>query len=158
MLAACVPAAPPAPPPVASPEPVPAPTAPPPPADWRDRPASPGTWRYAVAAGGSVAEFGRPGAPADAALRCDRAGGRVLLVRAGAAAGPLTVRTGTATRTLPATAAATGAAAAIPANDRLLDAMAFSRGRFALEAAGVAPLSLPAWAEVGRVIEDCRAP
>ncbi|WP_345907778.1 hypothetical protein [Sphingomonas sp. UBA4815] len=41
-------------------------------------------------------------------------------------------------------------------NDRLLDAMAFSRGRFTIEQAGQPPLIIPAYAEVGRVIEDCR--
>lgn len=42
------------------------------------------------------------------------------------------------------------------AQDRLLDAMAFSRGRFAVETGGLPTLYLPAWAEVTRVIEDCR--
>jgi len=38
----------------------------------------------------------------------------------------------------------------------LLDAMALSKGRFAVELEGEAALYLPAWAEVSRVIEDCR--
>ena len=42
------------------------------------------------------------------------------------------------------------------ASDRQLDAMAFSRGRFMLEVSGLPTLVLPAWAEVGKVIEDCR--
>ena len=40
--------------------------------------------------------------------------------------------------------------------DPLLDAMAFSRGRFVVEQPGQAPLVLPPYAEIGRVIEDCR--
>ncbi len=40
--------------------------------------------------------------------------------------------------------------------DPLLDAMAITRGRFAVEVEGETPLYLPAWAEVTRVIEDCR--
>lgn len=44
----------------------------------------------------------------------------------------------------------------LAAQDRLLDAMAFSRGRFAVETGGLPTLYLPAWAEVTRVIEDCR--
>jgi hypothetical protein len=44
----------------------------------------------------------------------------------------------------------------LTARDPLLDAMAFSRGRFALEAAGLETLYLPAWPELSRVIEDCR--
>jgi hypothetical protein len=41
-------------------------------------------------------------------------------------------------------------------NDPLLDAMAFSRGRFAVETAGKPTLYVPSWPEVSRVIEDCR--
>lgn len=44
----------------------------------------------------------------------------------------------------------------LPAGDPLLDAIAFSRGRFALEAAGLPTLYLPAWPELSRVVEDCR--
>jgi len=44
----------------------------------------------------------------------------------------------------------------LSARDPLLDAIAFSRGRFALEAAGLETLYLPAWPELSRVIEDCR--
>lgn len=40
--------------------------------------------------------------------------------------------------------------------DPLLDQMAFSRGRFTLEVAGLPALYLPSWPEVSRVIEDCR--
>lgn len=40
--------------------------------------------------------------------------------------------------------------------DSLLDAIALSRGRFAVEMAGLPTLYLPSWAEVSRVIEDCR--
>ena len=45
---------------------------------------------------------------------------------------------------------------AIRAKDPILDAIAFSRGRFAFDLAGNAPLYLPSWPEVSRVIEDCR--
>ena len=41
-------------------------------------------------------------------------------------------------------------------NDPLLDAIAFSRGRFVIEQTGQPPLVLPPHAEIGRVIEDCR--
>ncbi len=49
-----------------------------------------------------------------------------------------------------------GVSASLPANDPLLDAIGFSRGRFVVEQAGTPPLVLPAWAEVERVVEDCR--
>ena len=45
---------------------------------------------------------------------------------------------------------------ALPARDPLLDAMAVTRGRFAVETEGMPTLYLPPWAEVTRVIEDCR--
>ena len=45
---------------------------------------------------------------------------------------------------------------ALVPRDAVLDAMGFSRGRFVIEVAGLPTLYLPAWPEVGRVIEDCR--
>lgn len=143
--------------PGSSPRPASAPAAAP--VEWRDRPATPGTWTYARDGRGSVALFGQPGDDALAVLRCATADRRLFLSRAGEAPGPFTVRTSTTTRQL-ATAPTGGrppyAAAVLPAADPLLDAMAFSRGRFALEQAGEPPLMLPAWAEIGRVVEDCR--
>jgi hypothetical protein len=46
--------------------------------------------------------------------------------------------------------------ARVPARDALLDAMAFSKGRFAVEVAGLQALYVPSYPEVTRVIEDCR--
>lgn len=79
--------------------------------------------------------------------------------RAGAATGPLTVRTSSVTRAV--SVQSTGGAPAyvaaeLPVRDGLLDAMAFSRGRFVIEQAGAPPLVVPAYAEIGRVTEDCR--
>lgn len=142
------------------PAPAAAPTAPAPRAvDWRDGPVTPGTWTYARDDRGSAASFGPPGSDALAVLRCDLANRRLFLSRAGVATAPLTVRTSSVTRALPT--GATGgtppyAAAVLTATDPLLDAIAFSRGRFMLEQAGAPALALPAWAEIGRVIEDCR--
>jgi len=45
----------------------------------------------------------------------------------------------------------------LSAYDPLLDALAFSRGRFAIVASGTPALVLPAWPEIARVVEDCRA-
>lgn len=47
-------------------------------------------------------------------------------------------------------------AADIAVSDPFLDAMAITKGRFAVETEGMDTLYLPAWAEVSRVIEDCR--
>jgi hypothetical protein len=40
--------------------------------------------------------------------------------------------------------------------ETILDAIAYSRGRFAIEVNGIRPMAIPNWAEIGRVIEDCR--
>ncbi|MBB3694715.1 hypothetical protein [Sphingomonas sp. BK580] len=158
LAAGCVPQVTP-PPPAPAPTPAPAPALPPAPAplaaDWQDWPRTPGTWRYTRDAAGPVASFGT-GATAVATARCDRAARTVTLTRIGGVAAPVTMRTSATTRTLPATAVAGGAAVALAASDRLLDAMVFSRGRFTLEQPGIAPLVLPPWAELARVIEDCR--
>lgn len=159
--AACVPQpAPrpaPAPPPVvrAPPQPVVQPLA----DDWRDWPATPGTWTYRRDARGGIALFGPAGGDALLTLRCDLAARRLFLSRSGTAAAPLTIRTTSTTRSLavqPTGGASPYVAAALAPDDRLLDAMAFSRGHFTVEQAGAATLVVPAWAEVGRVTEDCR--
>ena len=155
-LAACMPK-----PPVvaAPPRPVAVRPAPPMSADWRDWAVTPGVWRYGADERGSVAMYGRVNADAVAVLRCDKRGGRLFLSVPGSAPGTLTVRTSSTGRTL--SVGATGGtppylAATLAPADPLLDAMAFSRGRFALSLPGAPPLVLPAWAEVGRVVEDCR--
>ena len=112
-------------------------------------------------AGRSTATFTGSNGLTLVTLSCDRAQARVLLARSGAAATalPLAVITTSARRPLlsdPAAATSGWLAVPIAAADRLLDAMAFSRGRFALEAAGQETLYLPAWPEISRVVEDCR--
>lgn len=158
--AACVPRREPAPPPQPTPPPAPAAPVPAPLAgDWRDWPLSPGTWTYRQDARGSLALFGPAGGDAALTLRCDRAARALYLSRAGTAATPLTVRTTSTTRALsvlPTGGTPPYAAVALGAADPLLDAMAFSRGRFTVEQAARPPLVVPAWAEIGRVIEDCR--
>ncbi|HEX6376320.1 MAG TPA: hypothetical protein VFZ91_11440 [Allosphingosinicella sp.] len=146
LLAGCAskPAPAPRPAPVARPaapppaEPPPAPVA----RDWPDRSLTPGDWSYGSEAGGSAARF------AGFSLRCDAASGQIRLTREGAG-GTFRVRTSYGHRTFPS-------GAAIPAGDPVLDEMAFSRGRFAVEADGLETLVVPAWPEPARVIEDCR--
>lgn len=144
--------------PVFRPAPPPAPAVPQS-ADWRDWPVTPGDWTYRSDVQGSIALFGRPGAEALLTLRCDRGSNAVYLSRRGAVAAPFTLRTTSLARTLPVRLSAGEpdyAVAALAPRDSLLDAMAFSRGRFLVEQAGVATLVVPAWAEVARVTEDCR--
>lgn len=112
-------------------------------------------------AGGSTATFTGSKGMALVTLSCDRTHSRVLLARSGAAATalPLTVITTSTQRPLlsdPAAATVGWLVVPIAAADRLLDAIAFSRGRFAIEAAGQDTLYLPAWPEISRVVEDCR--
>lgn len=153
VLAACVPAPPQVPPSVPRPSPTQQAQPPaPPPANWQDAPQTPGDWRMT---GPGTAAF----ADGLVTLRCNRQAGTVTLAlpRAGGASSPaLVVRTSDTARTLPASAGATGLSVDIPARDSLLDAMAFSKGRFALEAPGTATLYVPSWTEVTRVVQDCR--
>ncbi|MEH3101782.1 hypothetical protein [Sphingomonas adhaesiva] len=159
LLAGCVPP-PAAPPPAPAPSPTPVPTvAASAPVDWQDRAWTPGTWTYAQDARGSRALYGRPGEDAAVLVRCDRAARAIFLSRAGRSPAPFTIRTTSVTRAV--AAQPTGAqpsymAARFEVNDRLLDAMIFSRGRFTVEQPGTAPTVLPPWAELARVVEDCR--
>lgn len=153
-LAGCVPRAetpppaPPPPPPAPAPEPPPPPPAPP--ADWRDAPLSAGDWSYRGDGSVSVATYGAGAFE----LRCG--GGQISLVRPGGAGGSLAIRTTFGERNLPARTEGGAAVATLAASDPLLDQIAFSRGRFLVQASGAAPLILPAWPEPVRVIEDCR--
>ena len=129
--------------------------------DWRDWALTPGAWVYRQDARGSIALFGRPGADADFTIRCDRLAGQIFLSRKGAAPGnaPLTIRTSSTLRTLgtqPTGGTLPYMAAAMSGSDPLLDAIGFSRGRFVVEQATLPVLVIPAWAEVLRVVEDCR--
>jgi hypothetical protein len=122
-----------------------------------DVPATPGDWSYA----NGVAVFGDRASGARLSLRCDRAGGVVEVSRAGeaAAALPMIIRTEAMDRSVDAVPARSDPAsivARVPARDPLLDAMAFSKGRFAVEVGGLQTLYVPAYPEVTRVIEDCR--
>ena len=157
--AACVPkreAPPPAPPPVTvAPPPVATPLA----ARWEDWPVAAGDWAYRKDARGSIALFGPAGADARFTVRCDRPQGRFYLSRAGGSGSAMTVRTTSTTRAVPAQQAGGSPAylaAELPVSDTLVDAMGYSRGRFVVETPGQPPLVMPSWAEVLRVVEDCR--
>jgi hypothetical protein len=152
----------PAPTPTAAPLPLPAPLPPVPRvSDWRDAPATPGTWRWRMEGSRSVARYGPPSSESALVFSCNREAGAVTLLRPGSGEGqvPMTIQTATISRTLSA-AAEPGPppmiALTLSARDGLLDAMAFSRGRFAVETAGLPTLYVPSWTEVSRVIEDCR--
>ncbi|HEY6816122.1 MAG TPA: hypothetical protein VI168_11325 [Croceibacterium sp.] len=167
-LGACVPTPEPTPTPVPAPAPAPAPRPAPPPAPppfaghWMDAPLTPGDWRYAA----GVATFsGGDGSPL-LVLRCAAGTGALAIERTGVGnefAPTLVVRAESVSRSLSPTTTGQGVGgaggwtvAALPVQDALLDAIAFSKGRFAIESAGLATLYVPPYPEITRVIEDCR--
>lgn len=160
-LSACVPPPSPAPPVQQRPSPAPAPPPPVPVhSNWMDAPATQGDWSYRPAPGGGTALFGDSASGARFTMRCDTMARTIILSRAGqGSGGQMVVRTESQTRSLAAKAIVSplpAIEAKLAASDRLLDAMALSKGRFAVEVAGMPTLYLPSWAEVTRVIEDCR--
>jgi len=161
-LSACV-----APPPPAAPKPAPvappvaaAPAAPRLTGDWNDWPFTAGDWTYGRDARGSMGRFGTVGHNPRISLRCDIQAGRLYLSREGnGSAKSMVIRTSSATKEFAANVGAGTPAyfvAEIMPSDPILDAMAFSRGRLLVEVAGQQPIVLPSWAEITRIVEDCR--
>jgi len=148
-LAPRAPVARPAPPPVAGPKPA---------LGWTDRVLTPGLWTYRGDARGGVAAYGVTEREAALVIRCDRAARRVIISRAGTTGGRMTLRATTSVQTYAANLTDTPSviAAQIDVNDRQLDAIAFSRGRFLVGLDGTSDLIVPSWPELTRVIEDCR--
>ena len=107
-------------------------------------PIAAGQWSYFSTGTGSVASYGSA-----IALRCDRATRTVTITRPGAAPAALTIATSSLTKSLPV-------GGRLSTNDALLDAMAFSRGRFLVSGGAGPVLAIPAWPEAARSIEDCR--
>lgn len=142
----------PAPTPVAAaPQPAPAP----PPAavrPWDERRLDAGEWRYD--AGSRTATFAQAGGAAPLVTMACSGGTIDLTAGLGAAGEALGVdlKTSAGTDRLQLS----GNRAQLPARDGRLDRIAFSRGRFALEAANGRTLTLPVQSEIGRLIEDCR--
>ena len=138
---------------------LPAQTAPPaPPVDFTYAIPLVGSWTYAGAVG--EATFLNSSAMPQLTVRCDRAARRVILSKPGTGAAPfLNIWTSSAARDVPASfdPATKRITIQLGAYDPLLDALAFSRGRFAIVASGTPALVLPAWPEIARVVEDCRA-
>lgn len=129
--------------------------------DWINAPLTLGRWTYENRGSLSLAVFTEPGRGAVMAIQCRAPSGEIWLVMAGqAVASPtMQVRTETTTRAIAAqlnVSDRSNVTAALNGRDPLLDAMALSKGRFAVETEGLPPLILPSWAEVTRVIEDCR--
>ena len=107
-------------------------------------PLAQGQWSHVATATGSEARFA-----ALLTLRCDRPTRTVTISRNGSLPAALSIATDSMTRALPATGR-------VPASDPLLDAIAFSRGRFLVWGGGGPTLAVPSWPEAARSIEDCR--
>ncbi|TMM49691.1 hypothetical protein [Qipengyuania marisflavi] len=166
-IAACVPAPEPTPVPETAAVPAPRPAPPPPPvpvptmSSWLDAPQSVGNWTYGAVNGGTMARFGSSNDTPLFALGCTSNSRQIAMIRYlpdQRSDSSVIIRTETTTRALAAKAANGGGAvsASVTAADPLLDAMALTIGRFAVEVPGQPALYIPAWAEVTRVIEDCR--
>lgn len=171
-LVGCIPPASEAPPaprtePVAAPAPEPAPEPPPaPPADtpalephpeeWIDQPQTAGDWRWRNAGGESTAEFFDPAGMVLARLVCTADRQVLLAVASATSSTGLRVRTETRDVLLSPNLRQGWLETRLAPRDAILDAMAFSRGRFALEVQGGRALYLPSYPELTRVLEDCR--
>lgn len=110
-------------------------------------PLTPGQWSYVSTADGSEASYGL-----HFSLRCDRLTNMVTIAWLdNRPAVSLRIATSSMMRDLPINGQ-------LLANDPLLDAIAFSRGRILIsEEGGYGPmLAIPIWPEVARIVEDCR--
>ena len=118
-----------------------------------------GSWSYRAVANGSEAAFSDSSGSRRLILRCDRSRRTISLVRTrvAAAAPALAVWTSSLSKSLPARFLPGGELVAdLAASDPLLDAIAFTHGRFATAAASAPLIAVPPWPDAARVIEDCR--
>ena len=129
-------------------------------ADYSNAAIANGSWTYSPTAGGGEAQFRSAGGQPQFILACLRQTRQVTIARPASRAAPfIQVWTTSMARNLPAAFnPATGRlTATLGAQDPVLDAMAMSRGRIAVGVAGQAATVAPAWGEISRVVEDCRA-
>lgn len=157
----------------APPEPAPAPqppkvVAPAPPVvtqpqgDWIDWPIASGTWVYRKDDRGSLALFGPAGGDALLMVRCNASQRQLILSRAGSVRDSATMVLRASDGVQSYSAGNSGGsppyvAASLSPNDMMMDRIAYSRGRFAVETTGLQSLAIPVAPEFSRVVEDCRA-
>ena len=128
--------------------------------DFSYSPVSPGSWVYRAVAGGSEASFVDGTGTTRMVIACGKVTRLVTLSRISSApSSTLTFWTSSLTRNLSTTfdQRSGRVIGQVSAMDSLLDAIAFSRGRFAAMMPGSPALVLPAEPELARVVEDCRA-
>lgn len=166
LLAACstpepAPAPKPQPPQIATPAPTPTPVQQPT-GKWVDWPLASGDWVYRQDQRGSLALFGIPNSDATLLIRCDQNQNRIFISRVGSVGNvaSMTLRASSGLQTFPARnsgGTVPYTAISLAPDDYILDRIAFSRGRFAVQTTGQTSLAIPIWPEFTRVVEDCRS-
>jgi hypothetical protein len=119
-------------------------------------PVTSGEWQWQHADGKSAAVF----AGSKVTVICDLAERTITIGRRGDVvdATAVVVLTSAQSRTFSGRNTGGQIVVTLPAHDAFLDSIAFSRGRLAIDVAGLEAIYPPSWAEVSRVVEDCRAP
>jgi len=130
-------------------------------AQWDGLPLTAGDWSWRSFDGGpgeTLANFHTEDGEHLVSLGCEPDNRQLALAVANSSrdSDAITVHTETQSRELAADAREGWIATVIYPEDELLDAMAFSRGRIGLVIEGELALSVPAYPEITRVIEDCR--
>ena len=118
-----------------------------------------GSWSYAPAPDGGEAVFANASGSPQLWVHCTRSTRRVTISKPDISAAPfVNVWTSSLTRSVASTYNSTTGRLTIDlANfDPLLDALVSSHGRIAFSVAQRPPVVVPPWAEVARVVEDCR--
>lgn len=128
--------------------------------DWSVDPLTPGSWQRRPTTSGFSAVFVDGGGDAIALIGCSSS--QIVIARfgePGEGAAAMAVRTSFARRDLTGTRVGGPAPSlygSASARDLLWDQIIYSRGRFLVEATGMAPVILPTRPEIARVVEDCR--
>jgi hypothetical protein len=119
-----------------------------------------GNWTYVPTADGSEARFTDTSANTQLIIHCTRATRRVSISKPAATAAPnMSIWTSSERRDVPSSfnPATAHLQIALQASDTLLDAISTSRGRIGITVGTQPALVVPAWPELARVVEDCRA-
>lgn len=128
--------------------------------DWLYAPLTSGEFVLEIEPGESLALFGDADPTHLFVLRCNKRTGEIGIARRGEAEGevPMTIRTESRSRTFMSRQVPGYGliAVSLPSRDPLFDAIAVTKGRFAVEVQGHETLYIPPWGEAIRVIEDCR--
>jgi hypothetical protein len=111
---------------------------------------------------GSLALFGETDRDAVFIIRCDKSRRQLILSRSGSVGDKATMLLRASAGLQSYSASNSGgspqyAAISVSPGDLMMDRIAYSRGRFAVETSGLQSLAIPVWPEFSRVVEDCRA-